>query len=622
MNKWVTVLLGCALLFVMASLFWVLSANANDQYNAGSGYAGSIKDSSGKTITGFDPSAALPNYTANPTESGYYGGVTAGSTNLETQGNQALATSEAGKAITDSILNNPKDPISMDAPFISAGSEAQANAEGVTDGSFDGCEAQQVSKTEYTTHICERDINVTRTCTRDATITGQYYPVNVQKSLRITAFSYNKESGRLRADFASPVTGTVLAASFDFVYAVSTGGYTQSTTITLLGTSVTVPKYGNGNYGLNATNYALTAGQTQSVYFVVNQSQHQDTFLNGMLNNLNSGKTTFVLNMTVMVQEQEWRGQPSWPAACALSQEAGAQLVSSICSAGGGERQIVVDGVAHSVYSDCWQYTDTYRTQEADEGTCATYAANPACTLATQQCAYSLDGICLHQNVTYSCERKITGTAMVCGGEVFCSDGSCAQVVGGQSDSFQKAVSQLAAVAAAGQDVADLNDVNVSAFTGRGQSCRKAAAGFNNCCKASGWGSDVGLANCSSDEKALGKAKERLLTVDVGEYCSKKVLGVCLEKKRSYCVFDSKLAQIVQQQGRQWQLGIGFGSAESPNCSGINVAQLQALNFAIMDFKNFYADLENGSAIPDGDALTERIKEQVAAQMQQAGGGK
>lgn len=611
-----------ALLFLLCSAITVLATHANDQYNAGSGYASSIKDSSGKTITTFDPSSTLPDYTANPTESGYYGGVTAGSTNLDTQGNQALATSEAGKAITDSILNNPKDPISMDAPFISAGTDAQASAESVTNGSFDGCEAQQVSKTEYTTHICERDINVTRTCTRDATITGQYYPVNVQKTLQITQFSYNKESGRLRADFVSPVTGTVLAANFDFVYAVSTGGYTQSTTISLLGASVTVPKYGNGNYGLNATNYALTAGQTQSVYFVVNQSQHQDTFLNGMLNNLNSGKTTFVLNLTVMVQEQEWRGQPAWSGACALSQEAGAALVSSTCSVGGGEHQIMVDGVAHSVYSDCWQYTDTYRTQEADEGTCATYAANSACTLATQQCAYSLDGICLHQNVTYSCEKKITGSGMVCGGEFFCTDGTCAQAVNGQSDSFQKAVSQLAAVAAAGKDVAAMNDVNVSAFTGRGQSCRKAAVGFNNCCKASGWGSDVGLANCSSDEKALGQAKERLLTVDVGEYCSRKVLGVCLEKKRSYCVFDSKLAQIVQQQGRQWQLGIGFGSAESPNCSGINVAQLQALNFAIMDFKNFYADLENGSAVPDNDALLERVKTQIAEDVQAAGGAK
>jgi len=622
MNKWATVLSWCALLFVMASLFWVLSANANDQYNAGSGYASSIKDSSGKTVTGFTPSSVLPNYNATPPESGYYGGVTAGSTNLDTQGNQALANSEAGKAITESLLNNPKEAISTDAPFISAGTAAQANAESVTNGSFEGCQAQQVSKTEYSTHICERDVNVTRTCARDVTIIGQYYPVSVQKTLRITGFTYNKESGRLRADFASPVTGTVMSANFDFVYAVSTGGYTQSTTISLLGTSVTVPKYGNGNYGLNAMNYALTAGKTESAYFVVNQSQHNDMFLNGMLSSLNSGKTTFVLNLIVMVQEPEWRGQPQIPGACALSQEAGAALVSSTCSVGGGERQMVVDGVAHSVYSDCWQYTDTYRTQEADAGTCATFAGNSACTLATQQCAYSLDGVCLHQNVTYSCERKITGTAMVCGGEVFCSDGSCAQIVGGESDSFKKAVSQLAAVAAAGKDVAAMNDVNVSAFTGHGQSCRKAAVGFNNCCKGSGWGSDVGLANCSSDEKALGKAKERLLTVDVGEYCSKKVLGVCLEKKRSYCVFDSKLAQIVQQQGRQWQLGIGFGSAESPNCSGINVAQLQALNFAIMDFKNFYADLENGSAIPGGDALSERIKQQVADKMQQAGGGK
>ncbi|XJF46948.1 conjugal transfer protein TraN (plasmid) [Escherichia coli] len=40
------------------------------------------------------------------------------------------------------------------------------------------------------------------------------------------------------------------------------------------------------------------------------------------------------------------------------------------------------------------------------------------------------------------------------------------------------------------------------------------------------------------------------------------MLGVCLQKKRSYCQFDSKLAQIVQQQGRNGQLRISFGSAK------------------------------------------------------------
>lgn len=47
----------------------------------------------------------------------------------------------------------------------------------------------------------------------------------------------------------------------------------------------------------------------------------------------------------------------------------------------------------------------------------------------------------------------------------------------------------------------------------------------------------------------LAKAKSNKLTVSVGEFCSKKVLGVCLEKKRSYCQFDSKLAQILPVPG-------------------------------------------------------------------------
>ncbi len=93
---------------------------------------------------------------------------------------------------------------------------------------------------------------------------------------------------------------------------------------------------------------------------------------------------------------------------------------------------------------------------------------------------------------------------------------------------------------AAGKDVAALNGVDVRAFTGQAKFCKKAAAGYSNCCKDSGWGQDIGLTKCSSDEKALAKAKSNKLTVSVGEFCSKKVLGVCLQKKRSYCQFDSE----------------------------------------------------------------------------------
>ncbi len=79
------------------------------------------------------------------------------------------------------------------------------------------------------------------------------------------------------------------------------------------------------------------------------------------------------------------------------------------------------------------------------------------------------------------------------------------------------------------------------------------------------------MSSCSSDEKALGKAKEKKLTVYVGEYCSKKVLGVCLEKKRGYCQFDSKLARIVQEQGRRdnWVLVLGAANHRTAvDCGG------------------------------------------------------
>ncbi|WP_286088866.1 conjugal transfer protein TraN [Escherichia coli] len=108
-------------------------------------------------------------------------------------------------------------------------------------------------------------------------------------------------------------------------------------------------------------------------------------------------------------------------------------------------------------------------------------------------------------------------------------------------------------------------------------------------------------------------------SVSVGEFCSKKVLGVCLEKKRSYCQFDSKLAQIVQQQGRNGQLRISFGSAKHPDCRGITVDELQKIQFNRLDFTNFYEDLMNNQKIPDSGVLTQKVKEQIADQLKQAG---
>lgn len=61
----------------------------------------------------------------------------------------------------------------------------------------------------------------------------------------------------------------------------------------------------------------------------------------------------------------------------------------------------------------------------------------------------------------------------------------------------------------------------------------------------------------------------------VGSYCKTKVLGQCIEEREAYCCFNS-LSRIIQEQVRP-QLGQNFGSAESPQCQGIPLADIGKL---------------------------------------------
>ena len=79
------------------------------------------------------------------------------------------------------------------------------------------------------------------------------------------------------------------------------------------------------------------------------------------------------------------------------------------------------------------------------------------------------------------------------------------------------------------------------------------------------------------------------LCVHVGTYCSRKVLGVCLEKKERHCCFNSKLARIINRQGRA-QLGLPMNS-----CGGFNQAQLQALESqGVSQNKTYQALIKRG----------------------------
>ncbi|HDT5122384.1 TPA: type-F conjugative transfer system mating-pair stabilization protein TraN [Escherichia coli] len=600
-------------LFVFtASVFMVQPLIANEQFNQGMQQGKSNKGQGADAIQGFKPAEVIPGYTTSPSESGYYGGVTSSGVDMTSPGSAALNSSEAGKTITESILNTPaNNKPSLDAPFISEGLDMQAKAETITGGGFDGCVDQPASFTEITTHQCLRDTKIEQYCTRTATIVGDWKETTEVKTYTLTAFNFSRSGKQIVFSVAAPEAGIIHSASLN----VTTQNYLWNSRASFMNTTFNLTW--NDTIALGgATGMVLTKGQTLSGTSCSGNGSCTGSLDDLIFNQFVGGSSRFTLTLVMQVKSREWVPRVEWSESCPFSKSEGA-MTGSQCVEPGGTRTVVVEGKTYSIHQDCWKWQDTYLTQTETEGTCGEYMKDSACTVTRSQCADTVDGFCVSQQVTYSCERKKTGSGQICGGEFFCTDGSCAQGQTGTSNMFGQAVSALAAVAAAGEDVAELNGENVRAFTGEAKSCKKMAAGFNNCCKDSGWGQDVGLSSCSSDEKALGKAKEKKLTVYVGEYCSKKVLGVCLEKKRGYCQFDSKLARIVQEQGRRDQLGVGFGSGKSPDCRGITVDELQRLDFGVMNFSDFYSDLDAGSDIPEDQALLKKAQDIIAEKMKE-----
>lgn len=115
---------------------------------------------------------------------------------------------------------------------------------------------------------------------------------------------------------------------------------------------------------------------------------------------------------------------------------------------------------------------------------------------------------------------------------------------------------------------------------------------------------------CSDAENLLAMRRGQNLCTHVGSYCGSKVLGTCITKKEAHCCFNSRLARIINEQGRA-QLGRGYGAPELPDCSGLTVAELQSLDFSRMDLSEFYAEILPRAA--DVPGLATKIQNRVRA---------
>ena len=266
----------------------------------------------------------------------------------------------------------------------------------------------------------------------------------------------------------------------------------------------------------------------------------------------------------------------------------------------------IVDG--QPITRACWQKEITY--------TCGGIGKVEACLPFRQQgceqvgstCKNKENGTCTLYEQSFQCPiKQCTDVGMICNGETYCLDGDCIQQQKKADPDFQRSVSALSAANEAAKDFTNFNSI----FAGKRKTCSKVFLGFIDCCADEGWGQDIHLAQCSPEEKDLAKSKENFQTVYLGEFCSKDELGVCVEHKKAYCVFPSKLARIIQVQGRRDQLNIGFGDPEHADCTGLTREQFASLDLGKMNFNDFYTEIAHKQRIEDAGKLGQRIDEKA-----------
>ena len=95
----------------------------------------------------------------------------------------------------------------------------------------------------------------------------------------------------------------------------------------------------------------------------------------------------------------------------------------------------------------------------------------------------------------------------------------------------------------------------------------------------------------------------------VGSYCKSKVLGACIEKRKTYCCYQSPLSRIMNEQVRLQGdvLGVdfdGFGTAKHPKCAGIPLDKIDKIDWDRVDLSEWTALLVSTGNLPNADTIS------------------
>ena len=575
--------------FILLMAGFNANAALSDAYQEGSQFAGQNKNLS-QSLNSINL-ADIPGYQENIPESNYYENEHREEA-LKKASRDALNT-DAATAVQESFDKSPYYQLNPKSEDIKKLND-------IADGGEDLIKGQSTVNVNCTLKPkkCEQ-VFETKTC-----LISKASSLTCTKTLKLEQSHYKTENYQLflhnptnanEYDIAIDLNKPVTCGTGAFpCYRLSQNGHIAPS-ISLPANCAQIQIHIEDMRGTSILNESKSCENPQ-ITLHLNQTQHRHR----------PGYESFTLYVEILEDKEHWEDD------CGLLRE---KTEKGLCKL--IKEPVCVDKNAKTIGVNtytrpCFQFDEHYMCGERDSGDCKSLI-DAGCVQKDSTC-FEKDGErCARYQQTYQCPiNHCTDNEIICGNGAFCLDGSCNPPKYETDDSFNQSATFLTAAFESARNL-DPNDETI--FKGERLECSILKANAKDCCKDNGWGLDMHLAHCSDAEKRLGVARQNNLVIPTGHYCYTRKRhpfgSTCTDTHYTFCVFPSRLAKIIQEQGRLGQLHIGFGEGQNTNCSGISPDQLQRIPFERINFSEFFNDIKNRFRNPNNQETLNQVEGRI-----------
>lgn len=512
---------------------------------------GAFKHQPLRAMEQFKPEENFKHYTQNPPETTLYKGIEAEATDLKERSLAQVQADETGKIIASEARNHHFEKNDLN-PAIQYAKSIQEQGDTIL--SQDGS-CENVPKTcEPVTHF-------------ESCLVSKSLPD--KKCIRKRIVTVDKEHRTMHIDVE-----VMVHKNWRGVIDVN---LIQGWGINAIYTHISqLIRFEHGCSGINMHHVAIRNNRNSASWVSINRLLNcEGTFSIAVLKKFGRDYP-LQISFDVDLDSNLYETGDKWDDSCVNANLSLCHIKDKICTSPNETR--VNNGLA--LIRDCWDERLTYACSYSNADNCQSQKAK-GCLQVGSSCNQYQDGVCVEHKQTYSCNDTVCKPTIPCIKKVFCADGSCNAKTPTENDSFADTISKLAVLGGAAEA---FKQTQSSIFKGRAVQCNVLPLNFIDCCSSKGWGKALNLAHCSEEDRDLGVAKQHYLDHYLGKFCDKRELGVCVKYKRSYCVFDSKMARILHEgRLKQGKTNI-LGTAEEPKCEGMTVDDLQDIDFKKIDF--------------------------------------